>query len=322
MDMAVNTKSSAHDYCSKPSYPTTAPNEAHKEKLAARLLAIASFFVRFCLATLLFSSPAKAEETENPVADSVDTERIFGFTEGADIGEKGERELENTVIGRFGKLGSYAGISNETNFEDVVADRLRATIGVLSDYHAVSGVTGLADRHGLSFSGLSSDLRWQILERVSSPVGLSLSFAPQWQRIDDLSGQRLQSYTLPFTLLVDTALVPNKLFAAFNLSYASVIANDGGVWRETNPISASLAITTALAENVFLGAEIRYAALDQPRFLTGPGLFVGPSLYIKLSEKLSIKAAWSAQIPAAATGRLDLTNYERNQGLAQFEINF
>ena len=36
-------------------------------------------------------------------AAEVDTQFIFGFTMGADIGELGERELESQTIGRFSK---------------------------------------------------------------------------------------------------------------------------------------------------------------------------------------------------------------------------
>jgi hypothetical protein len=54
----------------------------------------------------LFPSPALAPMAA-PAAE-VDTQFIFGFTMGADIGELGERELESQTIGRFRKSsGSY-----------------------------------------------------------------------------------------------------------------------------------------------------------------------------------------------------------------------
>jgi hypothetical protein len=36
-------------------------------------------------------------------AAEVDTQFIFGFTMGADVGELGEREIEWQTVGRFGK---------------------------------------------------------------------------------------------------------------------------------------------------------------------------------------------------------------------------
>lgn len=53
------------------------------------------------LAISLFPILARAEEEEK--AEAVDTEHIFGFAEGSDIGGKGERELELTSTGAFGK---------------------------------------------------------------------------------------------------------------------------------------------------------------------------------------------------------------------------
>src|ERR1700722_7390433 len=40
--------------------------------------------------------------------ETFETEHLFGFTIGSDVGEVGERELEGTVTGRFAKqTGSY-----------------------------------------------------------------------------------------------------------------------------------------------------------------------------------------------------------------------
>ena len=56
-------------------------------------------------ACLLALGPAQAHEAANPDEhEELDTEHIFGFTEGACIGEKGEQEIENTAVERFGKV--------------------------------------------------------------------------------------------------------------------------------------------------------------------------------------------------------------------------
>ena len=63
-------------------------------------------------ATLL-SSLALAQEEQ--AGSTVDSEHIFGFTEGADIGDKGESELESITIGRLGKQGYFTD-SNQRDF--------------------------------------------------------------------------------------------------------------------------------------------------------------------------------------------------------------
>jgi hypothetical protein len=253
---------------------------------------------------------------------TIDTEHIFGFTEGADIGGKGEGELENTTIGRPGRPGSFAAFTSEMALRYGLEEHFRASFGALADYHNIRSVPDLTDRTALNFSGLSSEFRWQLLERVASPVDLTLSFSPEWRRIDDASGVAAESYVFPIVLLADTALVPNAMFAAINLTYAPAFTRTNGSWQQEHPLEISPAIAAAITEGVFLGAEIRHITRNQDGFFTGHALFVEPSVFIKISESLSVKAAWSAQIPDETTKHLDLVSFERHQVLAVFVKNF
>jgi len=275
------------------------------------------------LVALVLPSLAHAQDAESSAPEAIDTEHIFGFAEGADIGEKGERELEITANGLDGKLGQYVGVLNETALRYVVTDGFRASVGLLSDYHAIADVPGLADLHSLNvFSGVSSEFRWKFLNRSSAPLDLTLSFEPQWEHIDDTSGQNMQSYVLPVRLLADMALIPDKTFAALNLSYLPTFAHSGGTWQQQNPFEIALAASTAIFGSGFLGVEIRQSTLNQHGFFSGRALYFGPSLFVRLSSAIIIKVAWEAQIPAETGGRNDLVNYERNQVRAQFAWNF
>ena len=168
------------------------------------------------LVSVLLLLPRIAQSQQN--SEPVDTEHIFGFTEGADIGEKGEKELENTTIGSLGTMiGSYAFFQNETSFRYGVVEHFRASLGVLTDHYSIHNVPGLDDRTGLGFGGTTSEFRWQVLERDRSPIDLTLSLAPQWQRIDTVSGRNEPSYSVPLAILADTALLPDTVFAASNI---------------------------------------------------------------------------------------------------------
>jgi hypothetical protein len=170
--------------------------------------------------------------------------------------------------------------------------------------------------------GVSSEFRWQYLNRFSSPLDLTLSFEPQWLHIDNTSGQNLQSYVLPVRLLADMALIPEKTFVAFNLSYAPTFARIGGTWQQQNPVEIALAATTAIPGNAFLGVETRQSTLNQHGFFSGRALFVGPSLFVRLSNAIIVKVTWEAQIPAETAGHDDLVNFERNEIRAQFAWDF
>jgi hypothetical protein len=227
--------------------------------------------------------------------------------------------LEDTLTGLFGKPGSYAALRNEAAFRYNIADGLRFSLGGLVDQHAIQNVPGLADRTAFDFSGITGEVRWQALRRETAPVGLAFSFAPQWQRIDLLSGQPANTYALPLTLLADAEPIARTLFVAFNFTIAPSFGDGGG---QQAPMGASAAGAFALAPGLFVGGEVRHLNHNQQGFLTGHALFVGPSLYLKLSETLTAKAAWSIQIPDETTGTLDLTTYERHQALFQLVKGF
>lgn len=275
------------------------------------------------LVALMLPGLAQAQELVSTAPEAVDTEHIFGFAEGADIGEKGERELDITTTSLIGKVGEYVGVQNETAFRYVVTDGFRASVGGLTDYHAISGVPGLSDLHAFNtFSGVSSEFRWQFLNRFSSPIDLTLSFEPLWEHIDDTSGRSVQSYVVPLRLLADLALIPEKTFVALDLTYAPTFARLSGLWQLQNQIQIALAASTAVTTNSFLGVEVRQLALNPHGFLSGPAVFLGPSLFVRLSEAMMAKIVGEAQVPVETGGRIDLTNYERYQIRAEFALNF
>ena len=167
--------------------------------------------------------PALARSQEARPAEGIssfDTEHIFGFAEGSDIGDKGEREIESITIGSFGApVGGYADADNETSFRYNVTDDLRLSIGTLTDYFNIHDVPGLNDRSALDFSGIITEARWHILDWRTSPFGMTISVNPLWRRTDPTSGQSQENYAVPVTLLVDKELIPSKFFTVFNLIY-------------------------------------------------------------------------------------------------------
>src|SRR5262249_28038802 len=80
-------------------------------------------------------------------ASGVDSEHLFGFTEGADIGKAGEREAETETIGRFGKsAGSYTAVTQNNSVKVVPFDNVRVSANAALAYFGISGVPDLQDR--------------------------------------------------------------------------------------------------------------------------------------------------------------------------------
>src|SRR6266852_2006297 len=112
-------------------------------------------YVVMVLATEIISMTAVAR------ANDVDTEHLFGFTVGSDIGNVGEKELESETSGRFGKReGSYGALSQtlEAKYTPIRNVRIAGSAGVA--HFEISGVPGLDDRRQAAFQGLSLDLRY------------------------------------------------------------------------------------------------------------------------------------------------------------------
>jgi hypothetical protein len=273
-------------------------------------------------AALMLPKPAQAQDTEDGASGSVDTEHIFGFTEGSDIGEKGEKEVDHSSYMFLGKQGSFVAIENETDFRYGIDDGFRASFDLLTDYHGVYNSPGIPNRASFAFSGLSSELDWALLDRGKAPFGLTLSFTPQWRRLDDTSGAPQESFGFPIQLLADIALSPNKWFAAVNLDYAPVFIHNPGTWTTNQPTEISAATSFGISPDIFIGGEIRHITQNQHGFFSEHALFIGPSVYVKLWENANVKLAWSAQIPDETTGKIDLVNYERHQVRLQFATGF
>ena len=261
--------------------------------------------------------PLQAHEAANAGEhEELDTEHIFVFTEGAYIGEKGEKEIENTAVERFGKSRGYSFFENETAFRYVIPDNIRFSFGTLLDGYAIQDGPGLPQRTGVGFDGVTGEVRWQPLERSKSlPLDLTLSFSPQWRRIDDATGAEANTYSGQAAILAVADIVPDKLFLGFNLICEPAVTGISDGWQNNSSLEVSLAASYAIAPDIFVGAEVRHLNGSEQGLFSSHASYIGPSLYAKLSETFAIKVAWSEQVPDGPNGRLDLENFERHQAL-------
>lgn len=161
-------------------------------------------------------------------------------------------------------------------------------------------VLPLFHRRSLAQS-LSGELKYRIIERgQQSPIGLAISFEPQFKRVLDGRGFHTRLFQFETRLIADTALIPDRLFLAANLAWEPGITRtfENKTERDTT-VQASLALAGRVAEGVFLGVEARYlASFEGYSFQKPPdyGIFVGPTLYAKLSDKVNVSAAYGRRI--------------------------
>jgi hypothetical protein len=294
---------------------------------------------RACLMVALFfvamDFGARAQSSAQAVADvfhEAETKYLFGFTDGADIGNEGEKALEYEATGSFQKRGGrYAAIEHELAFEHVLTQNFSYEVSAHGLTHSIDGVEDLDDRNRTQFSGLSAKLRYLIIGRgPGSPFGLTVSAEPEWSRIDGTDGTRTLSYASQFKLVADTELIANRLYAAINLIYEPEVAKsaDSGMWERSSSAGVSLGLAYRVTPTFALGVGAEYdRAYDGLAFqtLTGHALFVGPTLQINFSRKVLLAAAFSAQVAGHAIDDprpLDLTNFTRYRSNLKLEFEF
>jgi hypothetical protein len=264
-------------------------------------------------------------------AEGIDTEHLFGFMIGTDVGSTGEREFQSQTTGRFSKSGGrYRAISQELELEFVPAKDFRIEMGTSFASHDINGVPDFADRRQLAWQGVSVDFRYRFLDRDTAPFGMTLDLETHADRIDESTAAVVRNYGTGLALAFDRELVPDFAVAALNLIYQPEWTRfvGTGAAEQESTIGAAFGVMARLRPNFFVGGEARYLRKNEGIGLqefAGHALFVGPTAYFKLSENSRLTLAWSFQAwgrSARSMPALDLIDFERHQARLVFGVNF
>lgn len=270
----------------------------------------------------LYASPALAE--------GADTGDLFGFSDGSDIGEKGDRSFEFDTLTRIGKRGGdYRGFSATAAAKATLTDDIAVGLGIGATRNLVKNVPGLDNSNTGGFEGVSGEVKYRVLERASNPFGLTLIAAPSYARLDG-EGLRTSEFGIGFRAAIDRELVKDKLYGAINFDYAPswTWPRGGAAMERGSSAGISGALSVHVSEGIFLGAEARYEHAASGLFFgdsQGHAVFVGPTFYAKIGKDAFIAGAWGRQIAGRASqvqSTLDLNNFERNVFRARFAIAF
>jgi hypothetical protein len=310
-------------------------------------------------AALGLATPAGAHEPAPANPDpfrEIETENIFGFTTGTDIGAEGETEVTAQTTGRFAKRGGYyRSFEHKLAIEHTPTQFMQVEFGLLGASHIIRSVPDLPDRDRSTFAGVAGEVRYLLIGRgPGSPIGLAASFEPTLAWIDDTSGDRLRRVETEFKLSADAELVPNRLFLAVNAIYEPewVHPRFERTEREASA-GASTALTYRVMPDVAVGGEVRYLRKYEGiglRHFEGDALYLGPTLHVQLTKKAFLSLGWSTQVagheavdrrerataiasaieagedPLAAVparhGGLDLAHFDRHRARLKLGIEF
>jgi hypothetical protein len=264
-------------------------------------------------------------------AYGIETEHMFGFTQGSDIGRSGESEIEIATTGRFGRDGNaYNVLSTTAEYKYPLSGAFRVSGMATISHYGISGVDGLDDRNEVVVDNLALELDVRLLDRHKAPFGLTLIAVPFFGFVDGSTGAPADQYGSDFVLAADRELVPDSLFVAINVAYGFEGSRDHatGIVSDGSSLVFQFGTAARLASWLYVGAEARYQrayiglGLDS---LSGQAIYVGPNFYAPIAKGVTVSGAWNFQAWGRAGiggGALDLVNFERHQALLRVEFDF
>ena len=266
---------------------------------------------------------AQGGTTTNPFY-ALDTKNLFGFLEGADVGEKGDRSLEFETTGSFGRdQGVYNSIEQEFIFENALTDSFGLELGAHVLGQDIRRAPDLPDFVGVNFMGVSAEFRYVVWHRTADvPIQVTLTAQPEYNSIAE-AGRQANDFTTTFRAVADIISSDRRLYGAVNLVYAPDGSRfPGRLWQDTALLSASAALSYRLTPPLMFGAEADYDRAYGglvPRGFEGQALYLGPTFHYQINEKIDLSAAFLAQTPV---GRVDFDEFPRQLAKLRLEVDF
>jgi hypothetical protein len=298
---------------------------------------ITSFARAIVFASLFFitNGVAAYAQDNDPFLREIETKYVFGFTEGSGIGLEGEKEFSVDTAARIGKKGGhYWASESKLEFEFTPNQFVQFEFGPFVSGHRIRDVTDLDNRDQIAFGGIFGEIRYLLLDRgPSSPLAVTLSAEPEWRRIDETGGERVRNFELELKANADLELIKNRLYFGANLLYEPEATKDpdhiGAGWEMESKGGVSGALSYRILPSVMIGAEVWYLRHYDGawfNFFTGDAIYVGPTLFIQLSPKMFVAAAWNVQAHGSEaddpTAKLNLSEFSRQRAKLKVAVEF
>ncbi|MCJ2131338.1 hypothetical protein [Methylobacterium sp. E-045] len=270
----------------------------------------------------------------------VDTEHLFGFTEGADAGEKGQQEVVVDTITRLSKRRDGSGSSTYRVIDTRLAyqfnpiDKLSIEFSAFGTLRRQRNIVDLDDKSYGTFDGVSMDVKYQFLKgSKEQPLGLALEVRPRFTRVLPVEGNGADIFDIESILQLDVQVVPDKLWYGSNISFEPAAGRQrgGGPGYRSSTFLWSNALVGRIGENTYFGPEVRYLRGYEGIFLNqleSEALTVGPALHHRFTEKIWLTVAYAGQVwgrdtdPTLAGRALGLNQFERHNVRVKFGMEF
>jgi hypothetical protein len=236
----------------------------------------AALLVTLSIPTLVFIMPARADEN------------LWGYVYGTDTLPAGANEIYLWMTSRNQKgKGNYRAWDTQLEFEHGFTDRFQASFYLNGRSHQISG-GALADdpertlHRGLEFNGVNVEFKYNVLSVYKDLFGLSLYIEPEYQRIDKISGERMNGFGLESKLILQKNFFDDQLALAYNLTVEPEWAKfkASGEREKELEFEQTVGASYRFFPHWFGGIEGRYLAV-YPEFKRreSDAYFLGPNIH-------------------------------------------
>ncbi|MFL6580002.1 MAG: DUF6662 family protein [Burkholderiales bacterium] len=237
-----------------------------RQKFSPRAMAPAVAVVGAIAFASLSISPAAADE------------RFFTYSQDADVIPKGGTEFEQWLTLREGHPGGDRQFDQylwdfREEIEHGFTDRLSGSLYLnFNQNQIVANQPGLTDSSDFSFKGVSGELKYQLMNPNTQPIGLALYFEPTY------SGSERE---LEYKLIVSKN-IGDKWVLAANATFEQEWEDEDGTTEKESVAEFTLGAAYRFTPNWSVGLEGRYHAVYEGSSLNdhlGTGIFVGPNVH-------------------------------------------
>lgn len=248
-------------------------------------------------------------------------ERFFTYVQEADVIPKGSWEFEQWVTFRKGYLeGDRAFDQYLWDFREEMeygfTDKLSGS-GYLNfqQEQIVAQQPGLADSSQFSFKGVSAEVKYQLLNPYTDPVGVALYFEPTY------NGNEQE---LEYKLIFSKNLGDNWVLAANAIFEQEWEKEDGQTERES-VLEFTFGAAYRFAPNWSVGLEARYHEVFEGATLNqhlASAWFLGPNIHYGTSRWWATFTLLPQISGTPSDGRINITEHQIFEARLIFGINF
>jgi hypothetical protein len=250
-------------------------------------------------------------------------ERFFTYVQEAEVLPKGAFEFEQWITARKGypdgdrQYDQYLWDLRE-EFEYGLTNKLSGAMYLnFRQDRVVAREPGLADSSDFSFKGVSLELKYQLLNPNTDPVGVALYFEPTYS-----DNEQELEYKLIFS-----KNIADKWVVAGNVIFEQEWEKEHGETERESVLELAAGAAYRFTPNWSVGLEARYHTVYEGASLNerlATGWFLGPNIHYG-SGKFWATFTFLPQIsgsPTGGQGNLNYTEHQRYEARLILGLNF